>query len=131
VTATPTPAGWYPDPGGEGQLRWWDGTQWTVHTAQAASAPQPQANLADNAAVRWTLPVGRSGWAIAAGYAGLFALVVCPAPLALVLGIVGIWHVKRTGKLGMGRAVFGLVTGAIGTLLMVGLLLADLGSSGG
>jgi hypothetical protein len=39
--------------------------------------------------------------------------------------------VKRTGKLGMGRAVFGLVTGAIGTLLMVGLLLADLGSSGG
>jgi hypothetical protein len=27
-----TPAGWYPDPEGEGQ-RYWDGTRWTEHTA--------------------------------------------------------------------------------------------------
>jgi hypothetical protein len=27
-----TPAGWYPDPQGEGQ-RYWDGTKWTEHTA--------------------------------------------------------------------------------------------------
>ncbi|MEU8401118.1 DUF2510 domain-containing protein [Nonomuraea sp. NPDC048892] len=46
---TQTPAGWYPDPYGEPQLRWWDGSQWTdaLHAQeppgrQPASGPQPQ-----------------------------------------------------------------------------------------
>ncbi|WP_433433291.1 DUF2510 domain-containing protein [Nonomuraea sp. CA-141351] len=41
---TQTPAGWYPDPYGEPQLRWWDGNQWTdaVHAQQPGQgAPQP------------------------------------------------------------------------------------------
>lgn len=28
------PAGWYPDPGGSGQLRYWDGVQWTAQTSR-------------------------------------------------------------------------------------------------
>lgn len=28
-----TPGGWHPDPYGERRLRWWDGQQWTGHTA--------------------------------------------------------------------------------------------------
>jgi hypothetical protein len=31
-----TPAGWFNDPGGSGQMRWWDGSAWTAHLA-----PQP------------------------------------------------------------------------------------------
>jgi hypothetical protein len=37
------PPNWYPDPKGEAELRYWDGTQWTDHThsGQAAAAPAP------------------------------------------------------------------------------------------
>lgn len=42
---TQTPAGWYPDPYGTPQLRWWDGSQWTdaVHPLppQAGQSAQP------------------------------------------------------------------------------------------
>lgn len=37
-TAAP-PAGWQPDPSVPGQLRYWDGTQWTQHVQPAATPP--------------------------------------------------------------------------------------------
>ena len=37
------PPGWYEDPVQTGTLlRWWDGTQWTVHTAPLVQAPKPR-----------------------------------------------------------------------------------------
>ncbi|GAA1376409.1 phospholipid scramblase-related protein [Streptomyces beijiangensis] len=43
TTQANTPAGWYQDPNGpQGQLRWWDGVQWTAQT-QAGQVPQQQA----------------------------------------------------------------------------------------
>jgi hypothetical protein len=79
--------------------------------------------------MRMLLPVGRSGWAIAAGYLGLFSLLVFPAPLALVISIVAIIHLRRNRKLhGMGRAIFGLIMGGLGTaLLAIGLVGALMG----
>jgi len=66
-----TPAGWYDD--GHGQLRWWDGDQWTEHTAplsrpsapaqarpvQARSAQARPENLvkAPPSKLVWILPV--------------------------------------------------------------------------
>jgi hypothetical protein len=34
------PPGWHPDPSGQHQLRWWDGTRWSEHTWNA-DAPTP------------------------------------------------------------------------------------------
>ncbi len=48
-TGSPIPAGWYRDPGGSGQLRWWDGTAWTAHLAPVpvpAPAPAPVPTVA-------------------------------------------------------------------------------------
>ncbi len=82
-------------------------------------------DLGEDAMVRMLIPVGRSGWAIAAGYAGLFALLFFPAPIALVLGLVAIWDIRKHPKRhGLGRAIFGLVMGAIFTLLMLLILIA-------
>ena len=64
---TITPAGWYDD--GRGALRYWDGTQWTEHTAplapaadQAATTPYPAAPLADQYATQpYAVPPSRPG----------------------------------------------------------------------
>ena len=74
------------------------------------------------------IPVGRSGLAIAAGYLGLFGLVIVPAPLALLVSILAIMDIQKSKstpdpKRGMGRAVFGLVVGVAGTLILVLILL--------
>jgi hypothetical protein len=105
------------------------------HRAVCAQCGRPpirrqMSELSDDPAMRMLLPVGRSGWAIAAGYAGLFAFVFFPAPIALVLGLVALRDLKRhPEKLGKGRAIFGTVTGAIFTLLLVGFgALATIGS---
>lgn len=67
------------------------------------------------------LPVGRSGWAIAAGYLGLFSVTGLIAPLAVIISILAIWDINRSKSLGkpkhgLGRAIFGLVMGLLGTI---------------
>lgn len=93
--------------------------------APPAAAP---VNLGDSAGMRLLLPVGRSGWAIAAGYLGLFGLLIVPAPLALIVSLIAIRDIQRskktaTRKHGMGRAVFGLLVGVLGTAVLIWLLI--------
>jgi hypothetical protein len=94
-----------------------------VPTAAVVSRA-PARDIGQDAGMRMLLPVGRSGYAITAGYLGLLSLLVVPAPLALVFGVVAVMHIKRDPtKHGMGRAVFGIVMGTLGT----GILLFALG----
>ncbi len=84
--------------------------------------------LDDDSAMRMLLPIGRSFWAIAAGYAGLFAVTICLAPLALGLGIVALIDLKQhPQKHGMGRAIFGMVMGALGTIVLLVMVALGLG----
>ena len=81
------------------------------------SRPYTHTDLGDNAGVRMLLPVGRSVWAIVAGYAGLLSLIPIFAPIAIITGIIAIIDIRHhPNKHGMGRAIFGLVMG----LLVVG-----------
>ncbi len=92
--------------------------------------PVPQAMppaapaIGDDPAMRMLLPVGRSGWAIAAGYLGLISVLGLPGPIALVVSIVAIVDLRRPGKKrGWGRAIFGLIMGLLGTAGLVVYLL--------
>lgn len=89
-----------------------------------APAPPAKERMGDDPAMRILMPVGRSGWAIAAGYLGLFALVVFPAPIAFIVSLIALRDLRKSRdtpnpKHGMGRAVFGLITGLIGTTILL------------
>jgi membrane associated rhomboid family serine protease len=79
--------------------------------------------------MRILLPVGRSGYAIAAGYLGLFAVLMTPAPLALIFGLLAIWDICQSRgsshpKHGMDRAIFGVVMGTLFSALLVVTIIA-------
>jgi hypothetical protein len=87
--------------------------------ANMPAAPPPLPLGADPG-MRWLMPVGRSWVAIVAGYLGLISVLLVPAPLALAFGIWGIVHIRKNpGKHGMGRAIFGIVMGAIFSVFLV------------
>lgn len=77
--------------------------------------------LGEDPMMRMIIPVGRSVWAIVAGYLGLLSVLLIPAPFALAAGIMAIYDMKKNPKKhGMGRAIFGIVMGLLGCI--VGLL---------
>ena len=98
-------------------------------------APGPYATgpaMGESAGIRMLLPVGRSGWAIAAGYLGLFSVLMFPAPFSLLCGILAIRSIRKDKtKHGMGRAIFGLIMGVLGTIGLAFMLVAIMNSSGG
>ena len=84
-----------------------------------------QRDLGDDPAMRMLLPVGLSGWAIVSGYLGLISVLAVPGPFAVLTGILAIREMRRNPKKhGMGRAVFGIVMGGIGTVALVLALIA-------
>lgn len=131
--AAPPPA-WYADPQVPGQLRWYDGARWTEHTAPAAPPGYAPPGYAPagyapggwgapaqrDRAMEALLPVNRSGLAIAAGYAGLFSILLIFGPVAILLGVLALRDLAGKPTVGgRGRAWFGIIAGSIGTLVLV------------
>jgi Domain of unknown function (DUF4190) len=85
--------------------------------------PVRSASLELDPAMRVLLPVGRSFYAIIAGYLGLISVLVFPAPFAILFGFLALRDIKRhPEKGGRGRAVFGLIMGTMFTLLPVAMI---------
>jgi hypothetical protein len=76
-------------------------------------------DVGEDPKMRMLIPVGRSPWAIVAGYLGLLSPLVIFAPFALIVSIIAIRDIKRRDTHGMGRAVFGLIMGAIFSIALV------------
>lgn len=135
------PPGWFRDPTGRHDHRWWDGAAWTDHVADAGVAStdvlpaaegpagaQPVAPLAplasagtaassDPVAV-WALVVGIV--AIVASLVPFFGLV--PPVVAIVLAIIGRRRIRTSGRRGDGLAIGGLLTGI--TALLIALVIS-------
>ena len=89
--STPTvPAGWYPDPEGGAQLRYWDGGQWTAGIAPTPPAVPPAAAA---------LPAKRGGFpgiALVAFFFGIMTFYAgfgpydLPMFAAIIFGAIGI-----------------------------------------
>jgi hypothetical protein len=111
------PSGWYPDPEQPASLRWWDGTVWTDHRAPGWQPPGQWTGPGPavvNHDLDYVLPVNRDGFAIASGYLGLFSLIPNPltSTLAIAFGWLAMKRMRTSGKLGRGRAFFGIIVGA-------------------
>jgi hypothetical protein len=121
---------------GSGDLVWTDGmAQWqtaatipgllpqqpvAMPLAQPAYAAPARPPPGDDPMMRMLLPVGRSGWAIAAGYLGLLSLLGIFAPFALITGILALRDIRQhPEKHGLGRAWFGITMGALFSIVLV------------
>ena len=89
-------------------------------------------DVGDDPRMRMLIPVGRSPWAIIAGYLGLLSPLIIFAPFALIVSIIAMRDIKRNKSHGMGRAVFGLIMGGLCTIaagVMIVAIIADSRSS--
>lgn len=77
----------------------------------------------NDAVTKFLLPVGRSPYAIIAGYLGLFSMLIVFAPLALIFGILAIKDIQLNKTGGLGRAIFGTIMGSIFTIVLIIILI--------
>jgi hypothetical protein len=81
--------------------------------------------------MHWVVPTGRSWQTIASGYLGLISLFTFfPGPFAIALGVLGLRAASQEGSHGRVRAIFGIVSGSIGTFIAIAIVFDLLQGSG-
>jgi hypothetical protein len=125
---SPIAPGWYSDPLGAHQARWWDGDEWTRHVQALPMGEPPEEEWVETSRL---VPAGKS-WANRSLGWGIVALVanalLAPTVLAFVFGVMAL---RRDDRLraqgyeltGRRRAVLGIAFGAVGIVIEFGWLL--------
>ena len=92
---------------------------WSAGMPQwVAAGTLPFLQPTDSAGLNLLLPIGpQSGLAIAAGYLGLFSLILgVTAPLGVILGVLALRDLRdHPEKRGKGRALTGIIIGGLVT----------------
>lgn len=134
------PAGWYPDPLGRHEHRYWDGAQWTDHASSGGQSISDPLEGAVPAARDSDDPyAGGGGWSPAAtATGGTEGLAIVSLILSIVwvfgigsiagivTGVIARRRIRDSGgtKTGNGIAVAGIVVGILTLGLTVLMLLA-------
>ncbi|GAB3631881.1 hypothetical protein GCM10027421_12340 [Microbacterium shaanxiense] len=94
-----TPQGWYTDPDEPAQQRWWDGSQWTQHTAPVGQAPvvATEAPPTKSSKVKVALIVGAVALVITLLTRSLGAILMLAGFFLFFIAIYGI--VRGSAKL--------------------------------
>jgi hypothetical protein len=133
-------AGWYADPTGRYEHRYYNGRTWTADVSSGGERFVDQLGLAPTPAGNPAVPTGStSGIGTAAMVLGIIAITISWMPFVVVLGVIaallaivfGSIGLRRSARTGSSRsaAVVGLATGAsalvaavIGVLLSMAVL---------
>lgn len=131
TAATTTPGvapGWYPDNYDPSINRWWDGTQWTTHTAPAGPVvPQPSVGSVGSFGAEPVSSVHNTMATLAlifslVSFAGLiFAPLLALSLAGIITGGVALRRAPRfaPGARRRGQAVAGIVVGAVSLIATV------------
>lgn len=142
VPPSGVPAGWYPDVGQPGWLRWWDGYGWQQPRTPAPPVPLPRTTPTPS----WAPPAagtgrtlstsylesalslggeapprheGRSGVAIASLVLSILWIFGLGSLVGIVLGVIALYRRPQTQQRGRGFAISGILLGILGVLVIV------------
>jgi hypothetical protein len=130
VEGRATPSGWYADPQGRFELRYFNGVRWTSDVAvngrryvDTVATPPPNQQGSPPRRPRG-MAIAAFVTALAAVVIGwvpfIFALAACSAVVAIVFGVIGLNTSRRHDGHGRGFAVAALVLAPIGLAVCVG-----------